>query len=177
MRWRDEKGQLAPGLRTCRCLVGDRPSIGTRYGLGDQLSRFRGCRCNRPRQSCRGRGMLTAGLETSAAIIIGLMDAPLTERETSVSLPSGMVQIRLKDEGGRIDINKAPVKVLASLLRTVGADDVDTIVQGIEGWRAIVDDSLFAETNSALSNSTTSLCGETDRKTIRSLRLKVYLWL
>jgi general secretion pathway protein K len=87
--------------------------------------------------------MLTAGIETAAGIVNSLGDMPLTDRETSVSLSSGIVRVRLSDEGGRIDINKAPIKVLASLLRSVGFGDAtaDSIVQGIEGWRAIVSDS------------------------------------
>jgi len=98
--------------------------------------------------------MLTAGLEASAAVVGGLGEAPLLERETSVSLSSGIVQIRLKDEGGLIDINKAPLKVLASLLRSAGADAAaaDTIVQAIDGWRMTVGKSSQA-INAAMSNN------------------------
>jgi general secretion pathway protein K len=64
--------------------------------------------------------LVSAGLETAAAIIDRLGDAPLREIENTVTLSTGSVRIHLEDEGGRIDIGKAPAPVLASLLRSVG---------------------------------------------------------
>jgi general secretion pathway protein K len=65
--------------------------------------------------------LITAGLEAAAAIIDRLDDAPLREIENTVTLSTGSVRIYLADEGGRIDIGKAPAPVLAALLRSVGA--------------------------------------------------------
>ena len=80
-------------------------------------------------------GLLTAGLETAAAIASSFADAPLTEVESSLALAQGSVHLRLDDEGGRIDIGKAPLEVLASLLRLVGADDADALARRIVDWR------------------------------------------
>jgi general secretion pathway protein K len=65
--------------------------------------------------------LLSAGLETAAGIINSLGDAPLLDNETKTNLATGSVRSRLTDEGGRIDVGKAPVEVIASLLRSVGA--------------------------------------------------------
>jgi len=65
--------------------------------------------------------LLTAGLETAAGIAAGLDGKPLAEIETAIGLSTGAVRVRLSDEGGRIDIGKAPADVLASLFRHVGA--------------------------------------------------------
>jgi general secretion pathway protein K len=73
------------------------------------------------RDRVQADALLTAGLETAAGIIDGLRDTPLVEIETSVTLGTGAVQLRLNDEGGRIDIGRAPVDLIASLLRSVGA--------------------------------------------------------
>ena len=50
-----------------------------------------------------------------------LESAPLKELEITVTLSTGSVRAHLDDEGGRIDIGKAPVEVIAALLRSVGA--------------------------------------------------------
>lgn len=83
----------------------------------------------------RGRvqsdGLLTAGLEVAAGLAASVGDKPLTDVETSLTLSSGTVHIRIDDEGGRIDIGKAPPQVLASLLRSVGAPDSEGLAQQI----------------------------------------------
>jgi general secretion pathway protein K len=73
------------------------------------------------RNRIQGEALLTAGLEAAAALAdaSGPMSRP--EIETVVTLATGSVQARISDEGGRIDVGKAPVAVLASLFRTVGA--------------------------------------------------------
>jgi general secretion pathway protein K len=75
------------------------------------------------RDRVQGDALLSAGLETAAGIIDDLGEAPLTEIETTVSLSTGTARLRLGDEGGRVDIGKAPVIVLAALLRSVGAPE------------------------------------------------------
>jgi general secretion pathway protein K len=74
------------------------------------------------RDRVQGEALLTAGLETAAGIV-NTSSAPLTEVETTVALGTGAVRARLSDEGGRIDIGKAPVELLASMLRSVGAPE------------------------------------------------------
>src|SRR5258708_2308552 len=60
------------------------------------------------RDRLQADALLTAGLETAAGIIDTLGDTPLAEIETSVSLGTGAVRLRLNDEGGRIDIGRGP---------------------------------------------------------------------
>jgi general secretion pathway protein K len=73
------------------------------------------------RNRLQADALLTAGLETAAGIIDTLGDTPLAEIETSVTLGTGAVRLRLNDEGGRIDIGRAPLELIASMLRSVGA--------------------------------------------------------
>jgi general secretion pathway protein K len=73
------------------------------------------------RDRLQADALLTAGLETAAGIIDGLRDTPLAQIETSVTLGTGAVRLRLNDEGGRIDIGRAPLDLIASMLRSVGA--------------------------------------------------------
>jgi general secretion pathway protein K len=89
------------------------------------------------RDKARADALLSAGLESSAYIVKKIADRPLTPRETVISLGTGSVHIRLSDDGGRINVNKAPEKVLAALLRSVGAsDDANGIAKAIDTWRA-----------------------------------------
>jgi len=89
------------------------------------------------RDRARAAALLHAGLEDAALNLVNLGDKkPLTERTTSITLSTGSVRIRLSDEGGRIDVNKAPVKLLAALLRSAGAGkDADRIAKAIEACR------------------------------------------
>ena len=75
------------------------------------------------RDRVQGDALLSAGLETAAGIIDALGDAPLMDIETRVNLATGSTRLRLNDEGGRIDVGKAPAIVLAALLRSVGAPE------------------------------------------------------
>jgi general secretion pathway protein K len=83
----------------------------------------------------RADALLTGGLETGAGLMLSLDDAPPADVETTVSLSTGDVSIRLDDEGGLIDINKAPVEMLASLFRSIGAGNADVIAQNIVAAR------------------------------------------
>jgi general secretion pathway protein K len=87
------------------------------------------------RDRARADALLAAGLEVSAGILMKFDDQPLTERATTISLSTGSVRLRLSDEGGRINVNKAPAKVLASLLRSVGAPNADALAKSIDIWR------------------------------------------
>jgi general secretion pathway protein K len=73
------------------------------------------------RDRVQGAALLSAGLETAAGIIDALGDAPLLDNEAKVNFAAGSVRSRLTDEGGRIDVGKAPAEVIAALLRSVGA--------------------------------------------------------
>jgi general secretion pathway protein K len=75
------------------------------------------------RDRVQGEALLTAGLETAAGIVDTSSDSPLAEVETTVTLGTGAVRARLNDEGGRIDIGKAPVELLASMFRSAGAPE------------------------------------------------------
>jgi general secretion pathway protein K len=88
------------------------------------------------RDRVQGDALLTAGLEMAAGAVSSLGDTPLTEREITVDLSTGSVRARFSDEGGRIDVGKAPATVLASLLRFVGApeQEADGVAQRIVAW-------------------------------------------
>jgi general secretion pathway protein K len=77
------------------------------------------------RDRAQADGLLSAGLEAAAGIAAAVHSGALTERSSVVALSTGSVRIHVSDEGGRIDIGRAPVEVLASLLRYIGADDDD----------------------------------------------------
>jgi general secretion pathway protein K len=62
---------------------------------------------------------VTAGLEVAAGAIQSGTTL-LRDLELTANLATGSVRARLSDEGGRIDITKAPADVLAALLRSVG---------------------------------------------------------
>jgi general secretion pathway protein K len=87
------------------------------------------------RDRVRADGLLTAGLEVAAGMVANADDIPLAAVESTVTLSSGRVRLRLDDEGGRIDIGQAPVALLAALFRAVGAPDADTVAQRIVHWR------------------------------------------
>lgn len=88
------------------------------------------------RDRLRAEALLTAGVETAAGIITRWPDErPLAESEMAFRLSTGQVRVRVTDEAGRIDIGKAPVEVLASLLRRIGADNPDGIARAIVDWR------------------------------------------
>jgi general secretion pathway protein K len=73
------------------------------------------------RNRVQSDALLTAGLEASASAIETIGDTPLREIEITLTLATGSVRAHLNDEGGRIDVAKAPLKVLAALLQSVGA--------------------------------------------------------
>jgi general secretion pathway protein K len=89
------------------------------------------------RDRVQGDALLTAGLEMAAGAVSSLGDTPLTEREITVDLSTGSVRARFSDEGGRIDVGRAPAAVLASLLRFVGAPEQEAqgVARRIVEWR------------------------------------------
>jgi general secretion pathway protein K len=81
--------------------------------------------------------LLTGGIEAAVHTIDSLGDAPLDELESTITLGTGSVRTHLSDEGGRIDIGKAPVEILAALFRSVGVSvtDADAIALAIASLR------------------------------------------
>jgi general secretion pathway protein K len=93
------------------------------------------------RDRVQAEALLTGGIEAAAHTIDSLGDAPLGELETTITLVTGSVRTELSDEGGRIDIGKAPVEVLAALFQSVGASarDAKAIALAIAKWREPAD--------------------------------------
>ena len=87
------------------------------------------------RDRAKADGLLTAGLEVAAGLVSSAGEQPLIDVEDTLTLSTGTVRIRLDDQGGRIDIGKAPPEVLAAALRAVGADGADAIAAAIVAWR------------------------------------------
>jgi len=109
------------------------------------------------RHRLQADALLTAGLEASAAIIDTLGDMPLREIETTVALSTGSVRTHLEDEGGRIDIGKAPVAVLAAMLQSVGAppaaaNDVARRIVDLRGQVKPADGGTKAATEQPLTD-------------------------
>jgi general secretion pathway protein K len=117
------------------------------------------------RDRVQGEALLTAGLEVSAAIIDAATNAggrPLNDVETSVTLSTGTARARISDEGGRIDIGRAPVEVLASLLRAVGAPagQADYVAQAIVAWRNTGSTNTGSANSIGIANSAVSRTGQ-----------------
>src|SRR5580704_16722817 len=87
------------------------------------------------RNRVQAEALLTAGVETAAGIVANAGDAPLIDVETQLTMAAGSVRVRASDEGGRIDIGKAPIEVLAALFNFVGAPDADGLAAEVERWR------------------------------------------
>ena len=89
------------------------------------------------RDRVQADALLTAGLEAAVGSIAGLEDAPIDDMETTTELSTGSVSAHLTDEGGRIDIGKAPVEMLAGAFRISGApaSEADSMAQAIAQWR------------------------------------------
>jgi general secretion pathway protein K len=89
------------------------------------------------RDRLKAEGMLTAGLEVAAGLASSADKIPLYDVESTVTLLSGAVRLRLDDEGGRIDLGKAPVEVLAALFDSIKVPAPDALAQRIVEWRKL----------------------------------------
>jgi general secretion pathway protein K len=91
------------------------------------------------RDRVQGEALLTAGLEAAAGQLADAGERVLVDAEIAFDLSTGSVRARLSDEGGRIDIGRAPIEVLASLLLSVGAPaaQADAIARGIVERRGV----------------------------------------
>jgi general secretion pathway protein K len=114
------------------------------------------------RDRTQSDALLTAGLEMAAGLAMGWPDTPSLDRETTFDLSTGTVRATVSDEGGRIDIGKAPPDLLAALLHAAGASQLqaDDVAQSIVAWRSHNDDRSpndnRANTNSAITDANTS---------------------
>jgi general secretion pathway protein K len=111
------------------------------------------------RDRLRADALLGAGLEVAAGLASSAGDTPLRDVESTVSLSSGTVRLRLDDEGGRIDIGKAPVEVLAALLRSIGATDADAVAHAIVEWRKLEPDAGKAAAPAAAASAASKAVG------------------
>ena len=121
----------------------------------------------------KAEALLTAGLALSANIVGQLGDRPLMESETTISFQTGMLRVRLSDEGGRININKAPVDVLSAMLRSIGASgDTDALARSIVAWRMRdgADPSKTDTQPSSISNAGAALQGASSSKSANGLQ-------
>jgi general secretion pathway protein K len=75
------------------------------------------------RDRIQAEALLTAGLEAAASLIAVKSETPLLEISDTVVLSTGSVRLTLSDQGGRIDIGRAPIDVLVGLFRSIGASD------------------------------------------------------
>jgi general secretion pathway protein K len=91
------------------------------------------------RDRLKADGLLTAGLEVAAGLASSADKIPLYDMESTVTLSSGSVRFRIDDEGGRIDVGKAPVEVLAALFASIGVPGPDALAQKIVEWRKLDD--------------------------------------
>jgi general secretion pathway protein K len=89
------------------------------------------------RDRLQGEALLTGGLEAAAGLATDLGRRPLINIERAITLSTGSVRARLSDEGGRIDIGKAPVEMLSALFRSVGvpAPEAEGVAQRLTALR------------------------------------------
>jgi general secretion pathway protein K len=99
------------------------------------------------RERLQADGLLTAGLEVAGGLVASAgQDVPLNDVQSTAKLATGLVQLRLNDEGGRIDIGQAPAELLTGLMRAAGAPNPDGLAKQIIDWR---DDHGAAPANGA----------------------------
>lgn len=79
----------------------------------------------------------TAGLEIAAGLVESLSDRPINEISTDIKLSTGSVRLLISDDGGRIDVGRAPEEVLAGLFRVIGAPQAQAmdVAHAIVAWR------------------------------------------
>ena len=79
----------------------------------------------------------TAGLEIAASLVESLSDRPINEISTDIKLSTGSVRLLISDDGGRIDVGRAPEEVLAGLFRVIGAPQAQAmdVAHAIVAWR------------------------------------------
>jgi general secretion pathway protein K len=104
------------------------------------------------RSRVQADGLLLAGLEVAAGLVASAGDRPLIDVESTLTLSSGELRLRIDDEGGRIDIGKAPVQLLTAVWQAVGAPDPDGLAQQIVEWRKLNARDVTGSTASPTDN-------------------------
>src|SRR5262249_23254806 len=87
------------------------------------------------RDSVRIDGLLSAGLEVAAGMAAGWDATPISGAEATVPLRSGAIRVRLADEGGRIDVGRAPVEMLTDLFASIGVPQPQMVAQQVVAFR------------------------------------------
>ena len=79
----------------------------------------------------------TAGVELAAGLVASSGERPVAEIATAIRLSTGSVSLLITDDGGRIDVGKAPEEVLAGLFRVIGAPDARAAeaAHAVAAWR------------------------------------------
>ncbi len=93
------------------------------------------------RDRVQAEALIGAGVEVGGDLLLKYNRRPLLPVETRFSLRSGEGRVRMSDELGRIDINKAPVETLTSLFAGLGVEDAGTVARAIVRWRDPTDAS------------------------------------
>jgi general secretion pathway protein K len=92
-------------------------------------------------EASAGKVAVQADIDVLAGIDLGataiLRSAGMRSAEISARLIQGRIAVRVTNEAGRINLNSAPVPVLASLFRTVGAEgaEADLLSTRLFKWR------------------------------------------
>ena len=88
------------------------------------------------RDRVQAEALLTAALEAAASRAAMWQGTPV-DYPITITLSTGSASAQISDEGGRIDIAKAPIEVIAGLLRVIGApeQEADALAQNIAEWR------------------------------------------
>lgn len=87
------------------------------------------------RDRVQADALLTAGVEAGADLLAKHRNRPLRPIATRLTLSSGAVLVRLSDELGKIDINKAPIEVFTSLFSALGIPDAVDLARAVVVWR------------------------------------------
>jgi general secretion pathway protein K len=109
--------------------------------------------------------LLTAGLEVAAGLATDWANKPLLDRETTFNLSTGNVSAQVNDEGGRIDLAKAPVDLLAHLLLSVGAPQAqaNAVAQSIVNWRSLLASNAAGSSRAPRHHSDDGLFTDVDQ--------------
>ena len=99
---------------------------GIYYALGKMMTAQAG-------ESTGLRGIGTQTREASGDLWLG------DQRPHVLELPEGKVEVRIADEGGKININKAPEALLKSFFTALGLPEpqVRTMVDSLQDWRTM----------------------------------------
>lgn len=87
------------------------------------------------RDRVQAEALLSAGLEAAGVLLLEYGERPLAPVETRLRLSTGVVRVRLSDELGRIDVNRAPVEMFTALFAEAGVPGGDEIARAIVLWR------------------------------------------